>query len=81
MIYAGIELGWSPLGLLPPAVLYPFGEAPIAGEVSSHLPMPWDSHGVGFSDSAKVGTAYAAYFTGLGPVETVEVNVYSHTCI
>nr|CDS19620.1 alpha glucosidase [Echinococcus granulosus] len=72
VIYAGSELGWSPLSTLPPPMLYPFGERPIVDDVSSHLPMPWDSHGVGFSDSEKVGTAYAAYFAGLGVVETVE---------
>lgn len=81
VIYAGSELGWSPLSSLPPQLLYPFGELPIVDDVSSHLPMPWDSHGVGFSDSVKVGKVYGAYTAGLGVEETVEVSVSSRMCM
>ncbi|VDM35237.1 unnamed protein product [Hydatigera taeniaeformis] len=73
VIYAGTEIGWTPSSVMPPSMLYPFGQLPVVDSVSSHLPMPWDSHGGGFSDSVNVSKAYSAYTAGLKVVETVEV--------
>ncbi|VDM23934.1 unnamed protein product [Hydatigera taeniaeformis] len=72
VIYAGTEIGWTPSSVMPPSMLYPFGQLPVVDSVSSHLPMPWDSHGGGFSDSVNVSKAYSAYTAGLKVVETVE---------
>ncbi|KAM7543125.1 hypothetical protein Aperf_G00000016221 [Anoplocephala perfoliata] len=72
LIYAGSELGWSPLSKMPPVSLYPFGESPVVDDMSSHLPMPWDSHGIGFSVSETAAPLYLEYITDLQINETVE---------
>ncbi|VDO08448.1 unnamed protein product [Rodentolepis nana] len=72
LVYAGIELGWSPEGGLPPNELYPFGENPPVGSVTSHLPMPWDSRGTNFSDYEGVGKIFSKYINDFSITETVE---------
>ncbi|KAL5107367.1 Neutral and basic amino acid transport protein rBAT [Taenia crassiceps] len=75
VIYAGTEIGWSLPGVPPPLLLYPFGEVSVMDDLRSHLPMPWDSRGEGFSKSPKVLKAYEAYCASLGAMETVETSL------
>ena len=74
LVYAGSELGWTVGSGMPPSILYPFGEEPAVGDVSSHLPMPWDSTGFEFSNDTKIRQAYSEYIKQLAVSETVEVS-------
>uniref|UniRef100_A0A5K3EI40 Aamy domain-containing protein n=1 Tax=Mesocestoides corti TaxID=53468 RepID=A0A5K3EI40_MESCO len=74
LVYAGTEIGWNPISDVPSG-LYPFGERPIVDDVASKLPMPWDSHGAGFSKSEKVSGLYQNYTEKLNVTETVETSM------
>ena len=42
-------------------------------DVACHLPMPWDSHGVDFSNALATRKVYETYISKLSISETVEV--------
>lgn len=62
---------------VPPTDFYPKGKSPFPNlserdsALTSHLPMPWDRSGVGFS-RAVFNSSFATYMKQFDPLETVE---------
>lgn len=75
IIYAASELGQTPSCDTPPVKMYPFGEKPLVGSFVGRLPVPWNSAGTGFSNSADVETVFLDYITSCGIAETMESSL------